>query len=219
MTARTGSASARAGSLRQGRRRCPRLRRETRNDLNGLHPFVDQESAADRPPPTPPAPPAPPAPTPKTPKGFALVGVGNCLPNTPNIFDYNCSFAHCAAVCANMTHCVGVDWAPDAPLAGSCRARFPVAPKQTLPAGFQLDPTIVSRTIIPGIWVAFFVECQQPDVRAGSGLQQHQRQQPPRRLALLPQDHLRAAIHRPTGVPQDYGQNRRARFPKIPAII
>jgi hypothetical protein len=78
--------------------------------------------------PAPPAPLAPPGPPPKPPSGYRLVGAGNCLPNTPNLYNYQCPFAECAAVCANRTLCTGYDWTSDAPSAGSCRARFPAVP-------------------------------------------------------------------------------------------
>ena len=33
------------------------------------------------------------------------------MPNTPNLYSYDCSFAKCAAVCSNATLCTGYDWA------------------------------------------------------------------------------------------------------------
>ena len=40
--------------------------------------------------------------------GYKLLGLGNCMPNTPNIYNYSCSFAECAAVCSHATLCTGV---------------------------------------------------------------------------------------------------------------
>ena len=101
------------------------------------------------PPPPTPAPPAPPGPPPTAPRGYTLVGVGNCLPNTPNIYDYQCPFAECAATCANLTLCTGYDWTTNPPGPGSCRARFPIAPK-IIPPAFTLDPARVICSNVTG---------------------------------------------------------------------
>jgi hypothetical protein len=49
------------------------------------------------------------APSPPAPPGYKRFGEGNCMPNTPNIFNYSCSFAKCAAVCRNATLCTHPD--------------------------------------------------------------------------------------------------------------
>ena len=88
-------------------------------------------SAAASPPPPPPPP------------GYALVGKGNCLPNTPNCYSYNASATTCAAACGRTAGCLGFDWSPSGDSAGSCRARVPgrqPAPA-ACPAGYLLDPS------------------------------------------------------------------------------
>jgi hypothetical protein len=75
--------------------------------------------------------------------GFEQVGAGNCLPNTPNIYSYNCSSQRCATVCINTALCTGYDWSTSGNSLGSCRARLPVCPPagEPLPDGFRIDPS------------------------------------------------------------------------------
>ena len=79
-----------------------------------------------------------PPPPPLAPPGFSLVGGGNCMPNLPNAFSYNCSNVGCAAACATAGLCLGYDWGPSGNSLGACRARFPLPPK-VLPRGFKLE--------------------------------------------------------------------------------
>ena len=70
---------------------------------------------------------------PVPPPGFALVGVGNCLPDLPQWYSSNpnITLASCGAICSKATLCVGFDWS-----AGSCRVRFPLARCGLPPVGF-----------------------------------------------------------------------------------